>query len=149
MNWRFWRREEDDPEHAETVIRVVSMPTLARWYLYDTMAKDPNKLATAIGLTAVSNEGEETELKASEARAAKVAPYVSFLQSIAAVSAITVTSTYKLGHPEVGEEELDALHDLVAMASYMSSFASFSAAFELGLIENPGMINTEGPLDDE
>lgn len=119
------------------------MPTLARWYLYDTSAKNPNILATSLGLTGVSEEGEQTEIHASKTRSKKVEPYAEFLRSMSTINAMALTSAYKLNNPDVEEDELEAMQELFAMSAYLGAYASFSAAFELGLIENPGMIGID------
>ena len=124
------------------MVKTVTMPTLARWYLYDTAALDPNALATAIGLTRVSEEGEFAERMASDMRSAKVEPYVGFLKSMAEINAITLTEAQRLRSDDMDEESADLLHVLFSMSSYLAIYAAFSAAFELGLIVNPGTIGT-------
>lgn len=144
MSWKFWKKRK-----PESYMKVVGMPTLARWYLYDTDAVDPNKLATAIGLTKVSDEGEETERIASELRSIKVEPYIGFLRSMAEINAITLTEAQRLHSPDSDDDILAAAHDMFAMASYLGIYAAFSAAFELGLITNPGTLTTTEAVDEQ
>ena len=145
MNWRPWRKKDYEPI---TYIKTVSMPTLARWYLYDTETRDPNQLAAAIGLTQVSEEGEDTERKASDLRSEKVEPYVSFFKSMAEINAVTLTEAQRIKDPSLDEDTVNVMHTLFAMSSYLAIYAAFSAAFELGLIDNPGAIGTTEAIDE-
>jgi hypothetical protein len=148
MNWKFW--EASKPNKPELFTKIIGMPTLARWYIYDTGANDPNKLAAEVGLTPVSEEGEATEESASDARSSRVEPYIGFIQSMSEISATTLTGGFRLSNPDADEEGLDAMHDVFATSAYLSTYAAFSAALELGLIVNPGTLGTmEAPNEQQ
>lgn len=142
MKFPFRKRDDDKDEGPYTMMKVVNLPTLARWYLYDTDASSPNDLANAIGLASVSEEGEKTERRASESRSARVEPYIGFLKAMAEINAITITTAQGLRKEGVEEEYADIMQALIQSSSYLAMYSAFSAAFELGLIINPGTIGT-------
>ena len=42
-------------------LHPIPFTTLIRWYLYDLEVENPNKIAELLGLTPISQEGEEKE----------------------------------------------------------------------------------------
>lgn len=149
MNWKFWKRKKEDEFLLDVFSKEVNMPTLARWYLYDTEVAYPNKVASLMGLVPISDEGEAQEINASAIRTDRVEPFIAFINTMAEVNAITMTAAQSRlieNNTEVSKEELDEaqaiIEDLYVKIGFLAIYSAFSAGLELGIIENPGIYST-------
>lgn len=152
MDWRFWEREEeeDDEFGYETYTRDVSMPTLARWYLYDTGIENPNQVAISLGLFPTNEDGEEQELLQSAERCMQVQPYLAFIKTIAQINAVAMADHHETAMFEnlkqLPEEERETaigmMQDLYGQITYIGIYSALAAGLELGLIVNPGTFST-------
>lgn len=153
MDWKFWEREEEPDDNGiyyETYTRDVSMPTLARWYLYDTGIDNPNEAAISLGLMPTNEDGEEHELEQSAERCIRVQPYLAFIKTIAQINAVAMTDYHEKamfdsvkGLPEEEKETaISMMQDLYGQITYVGIYSAFAAGLELGLIVNPGTYST-------
>lgn len=158
MNWKFWRKEPQSIFQVET--HNVSMPSLARWYLYDTEVANPNTVATEMGLVPTSPEGETAEVDASQLRRSRVEPYAAFIGAIADINAnamVALNRSTLESMSDVTDEEFERVEqimlDLYGSISFLALMSGFSAALELGIIKNPGVVLskeiTDGGSNDE
>lgn len=156
MNWKFWKKEEVE-EVDEYIIDVSSIPTstLVRWALYDTGISNPNKYAEALGFNPISKEGEEMELRESQARLEKLEPYIDFIDMLSSINGEILAETFsgimsKLG-VSISDEDMiegrELMSELYAGISLSCIVPAFSAALHLGIIVNPGAYVTE--VEDE
>ena len=144
MNWKFWKTK---PKY-EVEIKEVSVPTLARWYVYDTEVSSPNSISAAFGMIPVSEEGELTEILASEQRQARVDPYLSFIKVMSSINASALVALNRdvAKTMDIPSEDLevleDAIHNMYGSISFAAVYSAFSAALELGILSNPGTVST-------
>ena len=148
IHWRFWRRRE-----PEIVGHTVPVSTLFRWYCYDLKVDDPNAVAKKVGLTPVSDEGEQMEITDSLFRVARVLPYMSYINTISDINSIVLSETQAdiftslIGEDGLDEEELEPLkqqiRSMYKMVSMSALVSAFSSGFQLGLIHDDGAITTE------
>jgi hypothetical protein len=150
MSWKFWQKNTEPEFTIET--KDIPTSTLLRWFLYDSSIPNPNKHVTALGFNPVSAEGEEMEMRESRERLQKVEPYIDFISLMADINGRVLAETFtelseKLGLTESGlekDEERDVLADLYTSIAISCIVPAFSAALELGILENPGTYVTEG-----
>jgi hypothetical protein len=150
VNWKFWQKNTE----PEFIIESKDIPTstLLRWFLYDTAIPNPNKHAKALGFNPISAEGEEMEIRESRARLKKVEPYIDFIALMADINGLVLAETFselaeKLGLDQSGldrEEEREIMADLYTSIAISCIVPAFSAALEIGILENPGTFVTEG-----
>ena len=154
MNWKFWKRK---PTLNEEYVAQVNMPTLARWYLYDTEVAYPNKVASLMGLVPISDEGEVYEVQASSIRTDRVMPFLAFINTMAEVNAVSMTAAQSRviqDNTELSPEELTeaqaVIEDMYVKIGFLAIYAAFSAGLELGIIENPGIYSSmEDPYEQQ
>ena len=146
MKWKFWGKTEPAKKVDYT---AVSVATIARWYLYDTEVSSPETVAKAFGLLPASSEGETTELMASEIRRERVDPYLDFITLMSEINAkatMEVSKNIFLSESDMQdaekEEIVDMLSDVYSSLSYAALYAAFSAALEIGIIKNPGLVGS-------
>lgn len=140
----FWRKSEPKIEfHYDS--QEVPTSTLLRWYLYDVGVESPNQIATAIGYTAVSAEGEEMERRESMERLCAVQPYKSFIELFSGITGEVMSHTLSsmMDEPDTDDEELTAekrelVAEVYARVAQLTLIPAFSAALQLGLMVNPG-----------
>lgn len=133
FDWLFRKRP-----HLE--ITELPITVLNRWFLYDSGIGEENLLASSIGLTNVSEEGDSKEREDSDARVEKVAYLIPFLDHMSTLTAEVVAESQKkmmladgLSRPQV-EEEIELVKNVYKGISLCSLMASFSIANELGFI---------------
>jgi len=157
MSWKFWRKD-NEPEYV-VASHTVPLSTLFRWYCYDLKVDNPNKIAEAVGLTPISNEGEEMERRDSDLRVLRVLPYMNFFNTIADINSIALSESQisvfdsVIDSAGASKEDLDEMMDRITeiykLISMSALVSGFSAAFALDLISNQnGAFVTEGILDD-
>jgi len=142
VSW--WRRLLGIQPEFETVSQDVPLSTLMRWYIYDTGADSENEIAEVLGLTPVSEEGNNKERQDSEDRLGEVLdlmPYLDFISSVAAdaVAGMQMKEMKKAG---LITTDADIEDDMSTMASVYKAIAisslvgGFSIALRLGLVTN-------------
>lgn len=145
MNWKFWKRREETVKYrVET--QEVSLPSLARWYLYDTEVVSPNKIAQKLGLLPTSAEGEAAEEEASELRKFRVFPYGAFISAMADINARVMVAVNDGLAPDMSPDDREkleeVLRELYSNISFMAIYSAFAAALEIGIIANPGVVDS-------
>lgn len=141
--WPF--KSNDTPEDEEWSSKAIPITTLARWYIYDMVAKDVNKLATALALTPVSEEGDEKESQDSIDRLARVESLIPYMEVMSDINSKVIMQLQRDTLPEEVKEQLadseEALEHLLTFYDYVSFAAilsAFSSAAELGIIDVSG-----------
>ena len=153
---RFFRRKKDnDPLDFELVTKDIPLTTIARWYIYDTELAEPNEVAQLLGMSNVSEEGNEKERQDSDDRLRNIDYLLPFADAIAKISADVITSiqvkeiTDK--NPEDKEEierEIGTMNVLYRVIGMSAIIGAFSSAHEIGLIQC-GELNEANTLWDE
>lgn len=151
MNWKFWKKDSSPEFHIET--QEVSIPALARWYLYDTEVARPNDIATRLGMVPASPEGETAEVEASNHRQNQVLPYSAFINAMSSINAnamVAINSAMLDAPEDLNPEELEKVEQIMKSLyetiSFLAIYSSFAAALELGIITNPGVVESN-PTD--
>ena len=147
MSWlsRFFSRRQDDD--YETFKSEVPFSTLTRWYLYDMSMPEPNELAVSLGLTPVSDEGEEKEEEDSEERLAELQGFIPYLDIISELNAkiITIAQLNDLKKNKDVDEEIEQdvmiMRDLYHAVGFSALISAFSFGLKLGII-HPGATGT-------
>lgn len=150
MNWKFWKKKKQEEYLLDIFSKEVNMPTLARWYLYDTEIAYPNKVASLMGMIPISDEGEAQEVSASSIRTDRVEPFLAFINTMAEINAMTMSAAQSrvLGesNTELDDEELAeaqaVIEDMYVKIGFLAIYSAFCAALELGILENPGVYST-------
>lgn len=153
---RFFRRKKDFVEaQLELVRKDIPISTLTRWYIYDTELAEPNEIASLIGLTYVSEEGNEKEREDSDVRLENIQQLLPFLDLIAKIGADVITNIQVKEitdrNPEDKEEiarEVGTMNVLYRVIGMSAIIGAFSSAMEIGLIK-PGDLSDTHTLWDE
>jgi len=136
----FKRKKKEAPQ---IISMEVPFTTLSRWYLYDIEPVDDiNGLAEVIGLSPISEEGDEKERQESEARVEKIIPLMPFLDHMSDVSAVTMSAIHLHGlldeDPDMSDEELEekaeAVKDVYKAVALSTLMGTFSVALNIGII---------------
>lgn len=153
MSWfnRFFKRNKG--YEFEHIARDVPFSTLVRWFIYDTGLTDPNEAAQILGMTPVSEEGDDKEMQDSDNRLEAIADLMPFLVVLAEISATALTKiqSHEIAETEgaISEEEIESMHSLYTLVSLSSLISGFSTAVELGLISKDSLLTNLERLDME
>lgn len=118
---------------------IIPLTTLARWYLYDTDLEDPNKIAPRLGLSLVSDEGNEKELQDSDKRLDQILNLYPFIGAIADINARAVATTQIMhmeehnGGTDISDSEA-MISELYRTIGHAAITSAFSTAVELGIV---------------
>lgn len=144
-----WPFRSDKPDDS-WVSKAVPVTTLARWYMYDLDVTDANKLAVALNLTPVSEEGDEKERQDADVRIRRLESITPFMSTMAEINSRAV---FQVQRNELSEElrehlrgsgpELDQLIKFYERMSFAAILSSFSSAAELGLIQIAGKFTSK------
>lgn len=148
MSWKFWKRL-GKPTQTEHI--AVPMTTLFHWYCHDLDIDNAAELALSLGLAPVSEEVAESETKASNIRVTQVAPLVPFLKIMSELNGAITAKQQALVMSSLAESLTDEQKERVeehmfqsfSLITLMGLIATFSAAFELHLVEH-GPSNAHG-----
>ncbi len=147
--WPF-RPNKPSDDGDEWISKSVPVSTLARWYLYDLDVSNPNKLAVALDLTPVSEEGDEKERQDSDVRVARLDPIIPFIYTMADINAKAVFQVQRHELPKemrdflnTASPELEQLVKFYESMSFAAIFSALSSGAELGLLELSGKFTTK------
>ena len=141
MNWKFWKKNKPTRN-----LKTVQFSTLYRWYCYDVGVKDLDKLDTDVGLTPISDDAKEMELRESDERMLRIAHLMPFLEGMAEITSVVfVESQFKhileREDTELSDEEIAMFMELMGMFQKTLALGAlvgaFSAAASLGIIDVP------------
>lgn len=141
MNWKFWKKPKSKRE-----LKTVPFATLYRWYCYDVGVQELDKLDTTVGLTPISDDAKEMELRESDERMLRIAHLMPFLEGMAEITSVVfVESQFRriLEKEDAGlsEEDLAMFMELIGMFQKTMALGAivgaFSSAASLGIIEVP------------
>lgn len=153
---RWFRKHKEEPFDIEIIKKDIPITTLTRWYIYDTELAEPNDVANLLGMTNVSEEGNEKEREDSDTRLENIDYLLPYLDIIAKIGADVITSiqvkeiTDK--NPDDKEEierevgTMSVLYRVIGMAAIIGAF---STAMELGLIKPGELSSTQAMWEDD
>lgn len=140
MKWfRKKRKDKQSINFTLSESNIIPLTTLARWYLYDTDLEEPNKVAPRLGLSMVSEEGNEKELQDSDKRIDKIVVLYPFIGAIADINAKAVAAT-QIMHMEEANAGMDIsdseaiISELYRVIGHAAITSAFSTAVELGIV---------------
>ena len=152
MSWfsEFFKKQDD----FEVEYKDIPASTLLRWYIYDTSLADENGTAEFMGLSRVSQEGDEKEREDSDRRLIDskfLFPYIDYISSI---SSDVVTSVQLKDLADSTDQATKALSeelavDLEVMRKVYKAVAAstllgaFSIALHVGLIHAGTVVLSE------
>lgn len=151
----FNKRKKHEEFDIEFFKKDIPLSTIARWYIYDTELAEPNEVSALLGMTNVSEEGNEKEREDSDNRLEQIDYLLPYLEAIASISADVITSiqvkeiTDK--NPQDKEEierEVGTMNVLYRVIGMAAIIGAFSTAMELGLVK-PGELDGVDTLWDE
>lgn len=152
---RFFRRKKESPFDFELIQKDIPLSTLTRWYIYDTELAEPNEIAGLLGLSNVSEEGNEKEREDSDVRLENIQQLLPYLDIIAKIGADVITNIQVKEitdrNPEDKEEiarEVGTMNVLYRVIGMSAIIGAFSSAMEIGLIK-PGDLSDTHTLWDE
>jgi len=152
---RFFRRKKESPFDFELIQKDIPLSTLTRWYIYDTELAEPNEIASLLGLSNVSEEGNEKEREDSDVRLENIQQLLPYLDIIAKIGADVITNIQVKEitdrNPEDKEEiarEVGTMNVLYRVIGMSAIIGAFSSAMEIGLIK-PGDLSDTHTLWDE
>jgi hypothetical protein len=140
-----WFRKKFNSDKYEIVSSDVPFSTITRWYLYDTdLVKNKNEIAEMLGLTPISEEGENKEQEDSDNRIKQMAPLMPYLEAMSELSANAISSMHikELLSKVPEDKQEQALEELESMGTVYKAIAlstligSFSIALNLGMISH-------------
>jgi hypothetical protein len=141
MKW--FRKRKKSKKHKTHITldqnNIIPLTTLARWYLYDTDLEEPNKVASRLGMTLVSDEGNEKEMQDSDKRIDNIFSLYPFIGAIADINAKAVAAT-QIMHMEEnsgGSDLQDSeaiISELYRVIGHAAITSAFSTAVELGIV---------------
>ena len=147
--WPFNRKKK----HFDFEFYTKDIPasTIMRWYLYDVALGEPNELAKLVGLSPISEEGDEFESDESNTRLKKIEHLIPFIEMIADIGAEVITgiqvqeikdsSPDYIGEIEREQGQMRMMYKVVGLSALLGAFSS---AMEIGLI-GPGDISGAYP----
>ena len=139
---------------SEGVHSSINIPlsTMARWYIYDSNAENPNELAVSLGLNPISEDGEELERRDSSLRGDSLTHYLPFISIMSDINA-QATTLLALKNMDLDPDMTGPAAENMRLhyhgVSYGAIYAAFSAGLSLGIIENPGLQSIHGGIHDE
>jgi hypothetical protein len=147
--WPFKKKKPLNIEF-ETINNEIPIGTLMRWFLYDTdLAEEPNTIAKILGMTPVSEEGDEHEFNESEKRLDQIEYLLPFIDMVSEMTADVITSVQldeiKKRDPDnvrEMEREQDMMHMMYKMVAFSSLLGGLSSGVNLGLIQPGNVSNT-------
>jgi hypothetical protein len=125
-------------------LHPIPFTTLVRWYLYDLEVEHPNKIAELLGLTPISQEGEEKEIEDSDNRMSELIDLLPFIDNIAEINASILVAIQRpqtqimvdASNGSIVLEELEEnLKRTYQHVTFSGITAALSAGLELGLLE--------------
>jgi hypothetical protein len=145
-------RKKDEVEY-EYVTRDIPFSTLIRWFIYDTALIEPNEAAQILGITPVSEEGDDKEMEDSEIRLESIQDLMPFIMTMAELCSTALTKIHaheiSNGDETVGEEEMDSMKSMYLLVSLSSIVTSFASAIELNLISKDALLTGMSRVDEE
>lgn len=129
-------------KETEQVTTNVPLSTVLRWALYDFGIDNPNEIASKLGLTPVSKEGNEKEQEDSEIRLAHLDDVLPFIDVISELNARIVASVQMrelkesgmADMEELGEEEIDTMISFYQAIGFSALVSAFSAGIQLDIM---------------
>lgn len=123
----------------EVIIKYVSAQVLIRNIIYDSMTKNPEAVAQALGLSPVSEEVSEMEHRASETRLDPLHHLLPILESHAEiagkVAAVNYAMNSDINEEELTDEVLDAMAGMFRYVSLTACLSLLTQLVEMDLIE--------------
>lgn len=116
----------------------ISVLSLVRQAIYDSMLMPPEKIATELGLPPISQEVSEAEEKASDERIGKIHALLPLINSHSEIAAKITATAYLLegeNMSEVGLDEVEQMTDLFKLVALSASTSCISTLVDLGLLE--------------
>jgi hypothetical protein len=125
-----------------TKILNISMPTLIREAIFDSIFDDVAALSASMGLPPISDEVADMEEQASQKRLERFSNLLPLIEAHADIAARIAASAYELEmlgeHPEskpLIEEDLIHIIELFKIVSLSSSISVISTLINLDLLE--------------
>lgn len=138
----FWKKKQN-PYEKEKLVTEISLPTLARWYAYDSGLEDPNNITDALGMLPTSEEGLKLEEDESDRRLNKVLPLIPLLECIADINAQAVAGLQfdnlrkeqNLSAEDLSNER-HHVEEMYRHVGFSALLSAISAGVELGILES-------------
>jgi len=125
-------------KHEHTKIEV-PFSTITRWSLYDLNIDNPNEIAILLGLTPVSQEGNEKEVEDSHIRLSALDELLPYIDIISELNAKVISATQMREFSEdfeenISDEEIDAMTEFYKAIGFSALVTAFSVGIELDIL---------------
>lgn len=145
MKW--FKKRKNEPEY-ELVTKDIPLTSLMRWFLYDSGLIEPNKIASKLNLTPVSEEGDHKEEEDSDIRLERISSLIPFLDIMSDITSDVITNIQIQDIEESDDEvakqvvhEMTVMRHMYKVVSLSALISAFSSAVELGMISNDSIEN--------
>ena len=123
--------------HEHTNVEV-PFSTITRWGLYDLSIDNPNEIAVMLGLTPVSEEGNEKEVEDSHVRLAALDELLPYIDIVSELNAKVIAATQMREFAEdfeedIKEEEIEAMTEFYKAIGFSALVTAFSVGIELDI----------------
>lgn len=116
----------------------LTVPSLIRNAIYDSMLMPPERIAVSLGLPPISEEVSEMEERASDERIHRIHGILPFIDSHSEIAAKITATAYLLegeNMSEVSLEEIDQMTDLFKLVALSATTSCISTLVDLDLLE--------------
>ena len=119
-----------------------SIPSMMRNAIYDSMYKDPETLASLVGLSPMSAEVSEMEYEASKVRVNKIMPVMPVIELCSQISAQVaeagISEAFKDSRSqEVSDTVKGTLQELLETVCFAAAVSCVSTLVDFGMVEVP------------
>lgn len=131
---RFFKRKRR--RHRD--LDMMSVSSLIRNAIYDSMLMPPEKIAVSLGLPPISEEVSEMEERASDERIHRIHALLPFINSHSEIAAKITASAYLLEGEtlsDVTSEEVEQMTDLFKLVALSAMTSCISTLVDLELLE--------------
>jgi hypothetical protein len=134
--WPF-KKKKDETEDSDVSYVTISVSTLMRNILYDSLIKDPEILSGKLGLPPISEDVSEMEEEASQARLEKIHVLMPYIEAHSQLSSKIIFAGYSKALPidDMTDELEETVHTFFELISFASALSCISSLVDLGLVE--------------
>lgn len=132
---RFFRRKK---KHRDLPFSKLTIPSLIRQAIYDSMLMPPERIAVKLGLPPISEEVSEMEERASDERIHRIHAILPFIESHSEIAAKITATAYLLegdNLSDISMEEVNQMTDLFKLVALSATTSCISTLVDLELLE--------------
>lgn len=135
MRFFFFGRRDRAPKN---VVHQIPLKAFIRQMVYDSLLDEPERIAAQMGLPPISDDVQEMEHEASEARLTEIQALIPLLDAHSDVAAQMCKAAFKMhkAGEDLSESELASYQALFKLVSFASTLSAVSTLVEIGALQN-------------